>query len=224
MIQKIREATALFFGNLGLFSAIVLTVWLPASILLVYLRLYVFPTGGDEFQIAMQEIRVNNVIECMFGPLIAGAIIYAADQLKQGYPATYGEAMAYGAKQSLRLLGARIACGFMVLLGLLAFVIPGIWLALRFALIDPIVVLERRSGADARKRSTDLTQGIKWQILGTSILAVLWIGLIAVIIDLPFSLLGQSENFIFMVISECVMNVLLTILMIVLLLFYWEAK
>ncbi|NEQ66027.1 MAG: hypothetical protein F6K21_11095, partial [Symploca sp. SIO2D2] len=65
MIQKIREATQLLTTNLVLFSSIVLTVWLPGAILLVYLRLYVFPetTGGDEWSIFVQELRVANAIE-----------------------------------------------------------------------------------------------------------------------------------------------------------------
>ena len=65
MIQKIREAIALLTTHLSLFSLIVMTVWLPGSILLVYLRLYVFPetAGVDEFRLFAQEVRVYNVIE-----------------------------------------------------------------------------------------------------------------------------------------------------------------
>jgi hypothetical protein len=83
MIQKIREAIGLFTTNLSLFSLIVLTVWLPGSILSVYLRLYVFPeiAGGDEFRIAFEEFRVESAIEVVFGPLYVGAILYTAFQL-----------------------------------------------------------------------------------------------------------------------------------------------
>jgi hypothetical protein len=230
MIQRIRTATKLFFPNLLLFGSIVLTVWLPGSILLVYLRMYVFPTttGGNEIQILLQEFRVSNVIELAFGPLYVGAILHAASQLKQGLHPTYRQSMSYAAKRSFKLLLTRIGTGFIVLLGLIVLIIPGIVLSLRFALIDAIVVLEGLEGVSARNLSMKLTKGKEWQILGTMILT--FIGLSIAIFVLSFSsysllsLTGQSENFLIAVICECISNLLLGLLVIVLFLFYWDAK
>ena len=128
MIQKIREAIGLFTKNLSLFSFIVLTVWLPGSILLVYLRLYVFPdtTGGDEFRIFVQEYRVSNVIELAFGPLYTGAILYATSQLKKGLRPTYSESMAHAVRKSFKLLGTRIGTGLIILVGLIALISLGV--------------------------------------------------------------------------------------------------
>jgi hypothetical protein len=230
MIQKIREATRLLTTNLALFSLIVLTVWLPGSILLVYLRLYVFPetTGGDELRIATQEIRVSNAIELIFSPLYIGAILYAASQLKQGLNTTYGESMSHAARRSFKLLGTRFGTGLIVLAGCIAFIIPGVILALRFALIDAIVVLEGVEGATARNLSVKLTQGKRWNILGTILLTFIGI-LIAnfmasFILYLPLSLVGQKENFVIAVLSECISNILLLLPTIILFFFYWEAK
>jgi hypothetical protein len=230
MIQKIREATRLLTTNLMLFSAIVLTVWLPGSILLVYLRMYVFPTtsGGDEFAMILQELRVSNVIELAFGPLYTGAILYAAARLKQGLPTTYGESMSYAARKSFKLLGTRIGTGLIVLAGLIAFIVPGIILALRFALIDAIVVLEGVEGSTARNLSARLTQGKRWNILGTLILTFVGVAiaivLVSFMLELPLSLAGQTENFVIAVIGECISNILLLLLILVLFLFYSEAK
>ncbi len=230
MIQKINEATKLLYSNLILFSSISLTVWLPGSILLVYLRLYVLPgtTGGDETRMFLQEFRVSNAIELAFGPIYVGALIHAASQLKQGLPASYSASMAYAAKRSFKLLGTRILSGLIVGLGLFCFVIPGIVMALRFVLIDAIVILEDRSGADAQARSTHLTQGKRWKILGTMTLTIIAVALfIYLIVFTLYSLLaliGQPDNFIVAVIVECVNNVLFVIPVIVLFLFYWEAK
>jgi hypothetical protein len=208
MIQKTREAVGLFTTNLSLFSLIVLTVWLPGSILLVYLRLYVFPeiTGGDELRIFAQEHRIASAIELAFGPLYVGATIYAASQLKKGLRPTYSESMAHAARRSFKLLGTRISTGLIVLAGLIALIIPGVVLALRFALIDTIVVLEGVEGASARNLSVQL------------------IFLVSFILYLPLELAGQSENFVIAIICECVNNILLSLLTIVLFLFYWDAK
>ncbi len=230
MIQKIREATKLLTANFVLFSSIVLTVWLPGSILLVYLRLYIFPetSGGDELRMFTQEFRVSSAIDLAFSPIYGGAIIYAAAQLKQGLRATYGASMAHAARRSFKLLGTRIGTGLIVLAGFIAFIIPGVFLSLRFALIDAVVVLEGVEGKRARSLSTQLTQGKKWKLLGTMILTILGVViamlLSSLILYLPLSLIGQDENFIVAVISECISNILLVLPIIVLFLFYWDAK
>lgn len=229
-MQKIREATQLLATNLALFSSIVLTVWLPGSILLVYLRLYVFPetTGGDELRMFTQELRVSNAIEFAFSPLYVGAILYAASQLKQGLQTTYRKSMSHGARRSFTLLMTRIGAGFMVFFGLIVFIIPGIVLALRFALIDSVVVLDGVEGVSARKLSTMLTKGKRWNIFWTIILTFigvfLAILLMGVIFYLPLSFIGQDENFVVAVIYECLINILSVIPTLVLFLFYWEAR
>jgi hypothetical protein len=230
MIQKIREATGLLATNFLLFSAIVLTVWLPGSILLVYLRLYVFPgtAGGDELRVFAQEFRVSNAIELAFGPLYVGAILYAASQLKQGLRPTYREAMAHASRRSFKLLGARIMAGLITLAGLIALIIPGIVLALRLALIDAVVVLDNVEGKSARNLSAKLTQGKRWNILGAMILTFIWLVIVIsitfFILYTPLSLIGQEENFFVAVLAECISNVFLVIPTLVLFLFYWDAK
>jgi hypothetical protein len=230
MIQKIREAVGLFSTNFSLFSLIVLTVWLPGSILLVYLRLYVFPgmTGGDELRMFVQEYRVSNAIELAFGPLYTGAIIYAASQLKKGLNPTYSESIAHAARRSSKLLGTRIGTGLIILIGLIALIVPGVILALRFALIDEIVVLEGIEGASARNLSVQLTRGKRWNILGAVFLTftglVLANSLVSFVLYFLLGLAGQSENFVVAVICECIFNVLFSLLTIVLVLFYLDAK
>jgi hypothetical protein len=111
---------------------------------------------------------------------------------------------------------------------LLALIVPGIVLSLRFALIDAVVVLEGVEGGSARNLSAKLTQGKRWDILGTIILTfvavVIAIFLTSFMLELPLALAGINENFIIAVIQECISNVVLLLPIIVWFLFYWEAK
>lgn len=230
MFQKIRDAIGLFTANLPLFSLIVLTVWLPGSILLVCLRLYVFPQtfAGDDWGAFMQENRVSNAIEVIFGPIYVGALLHAASQWKRGIRTSYSESMSHGASRSFSLLGTRLGTGLIVLVGLLLFIIPGIVFALRFALIDAVVVLEGVGGGTARQRSEILTREQRWSILGavivTSIGLLVVSTLVAFLLYLPLGLLGQEENFAIALLYECINNVLFALFPIVLFLFYWDAK
>ncbi len=62
MFTKLAEATRLLCTNLGLFSAIILTVWLPGNVLANYLAFYVYT--DDEVS---RMMRFTNIFEGIFG-------------------------------------------------------------------------------------------------------------------------------------------------------------
>ncbi|MCT7969979.1 hypothetical protein NG799_27065 [Laspinema sp. D1] len=230
MWEKFSKSLGLFMQNWMLFSMIVLTVWLPASILIVYLRWYVFPemTGGDEMQMFVKEYRVQGLIETIFGPFCIGALIYALAQIKQDAMPSYGDCMAHAARRSFKLVGTRIGTGLIVLGGFLLLVVPGIILALRYALTDIVVTLDRMEGSQARKYSAQLTEGKRGKLLGTLIVSFSLVLLASTFISLLFSLIVSESGsgiFVLDVIYECLLqlgiNVILTT---VLFLFYWESK
>jgi len=229
MLQKIREAIQLLFSNFRLVSLITLTVWLPGSILLVYLRLYVFPESldGDELRILTQEIRISSAIEAIFGPLYCGALLYALAHWKQGQTVSYGEAISHGASKSFKLFWTRLITGLFIGIGFIL-IIPGVILALRYALVDPIVVLDDRQGGEARSRSTELTKGKRWAILGAVILAFVITVIALTLVSLPFELLAVSGGgigfFILSTANECIVQILSNLSLFVLFLFYWDAQ
>jgi hypothetical protein len=230
MLQKIQESIELFIKNCGLFSLIILTVWLPGSILSVYLRLYVFPemAGGDELRILAQELRLNTAIEIIFGPFYIGALLHASSQWKQGIKTSYRNSMVYAARRSFKLLTTRIGTGLIILVGFIAFIIPGIILSLRFALVDAVVVLEGKEGSNARNLSKQMTQGRRWQILSSITFTFIGVLILLVLIErilyLPLSFTGESDNFMIAIIYDCITNILFSLPILVLFVFYWEAK
>ncbi len=230
MWEKISKSMGLFMQNWMLFSMIVLTVWLPASILLVYLRWYVFPemTGGDEMQMFVKEYRFTALIETIFGPFCIGALIYALAQIKQDTMPTYGDCMAHAARRSFKLVGTRIGTGFIVLGGFLLLIVPGIILALRYALTDIVVTLDRIDGSNARKYSAQLTEGKRGKLLGAMIVSFSLVLLASMFVSLLFSMFISEPGsgiFVLDVIDECLLqlgiNVITTT---ILFLFYWESK
>ena len=230
MISKIREAIALFINNLSLFTKIILTVWLPGSILLVFLRYFVLPetAGGDNFTAIVQEIRISALIETAVSPLYGGAIIYALSRIKQSLPVGYGEAMNYGAKKGFKLFATRFSTGLIVFLGLLALIIPGIILSLRYYFIDEIVLLENTNGGAARKRSTTLTKGKKAEIFFatsiTWILLFIFAAVIAELLLLLFGLVPLSISFVLDVLLECFNSVIFGLLYVISFVYYWDSK
>jgi uncharacterized membrane protein len=80
-----------------------------------------------------------------------------------------------------RVLGATILVGLIVGLGLLLFIIPGIYFALRFQLTNTLIVDKNLGILEAMRQSSKLTEGIKLQLFGfnLTLLGVLILGLLA---------------------------------------------
>ncbi|WP_422928514.1 YciC family protein [Singulisphaera sp. PoT] len=215
---KVGEAFKLFGGNLGLISMIILTIWLPANLLIYFLESRTFdPESGRSLA------GLANIVEGLFGPICVGAVIHLVSQRMAGHRVTYGEAMGVGLRNWTQLFGTRLLTGLFIILGLIALIVPGIILALRFALIDPIVILEGRSGREAQKRSQNLTTGYKLQIFLGGILSVLPIFIVAFLGGMVFALMPQLQNVITSSILGCALNVLGTILIITGYLIYRES-
>jgi hypothetical protein len=164
LFEKLIEAARLLLSNLGLFAALTLTVWLPGNLLIEYL---VSRAQNPENPAAL--MRLNDFIEAVFGPVYVGAMIFALAQRKSGRWVTYSEAMGQGFHHWGRMFGTRFVTGFMILGGFLALIVPGIYMMVKYSLIDHIVVLEETSGREARQRSADLTKGKRWQIVAAGI-------------------------------------------------------
>ena len=148
MLGKFREAISLFSSNISLFSRIILTIWLPGNIIINYLDYYVFYEADF-----IGLMRANMWIQGIFGPIYIGALIYALSKLKQYQMVTYTEAITAGFRNWQRLWWARFIAGLFIALGFIALIVPGIFLTIRYALIDSVVILEGADASESRKRS-----------------------------------------------------------------------
>ena len=186
MFDKFREAISILSSNISLFSLIILTIWLPGNIIINYLGYYVY--YGDDLT---RVVRVTIWIEWIFGPIYIGALIYALSRLKQYQMVTYTEAITAGFRNWGRLWRARFVAGLFVTLGLIALIVPGIILAIRYALIDSVVVLEGANASKSRKRSSELTAGKMWQIFGACVLFFSVSSIFAAMVYIPVGVMTE---------------------------------
>ena len=218
MVRKIDEAIHLLFANIILFSSIILTIWFPGNLLVNYLTYNIF--GGEEI---LRQVRIIMMIESIFGPIYIGAMVYALSRIKEGQRPTYSEAILVGLRNWGRLFVAQFVAGLLILLGFIALIVPGIVLLVRYALLDPAVVLEGAAPGEARRRSTELTSGIRWQIFGAGFLFLIAFGVLSFLIYLPLEFFPELDTMAVNVVLDCVMDVVFTVIQIVMFLYYWEA-
>jgi len=81
-----------------------------------------------------------------------------------------------------------------VVLGIVGFIaafVLTVWISIRLTLAVPAVVLEGAGPIEALKRSWQLVQGSWWRVLGITLLAWIVVAFIAVILQLPFSIVAS---------------------------------
>lgn len=225
MFGKLAEAVRLLVGNFPLIAMLVLTVWLPANLLVNYLTFFVLdPDNTSAF------FRASFLIESVVGPLYLGSMIYAVWQIKQGQTVGYAEAIGAGLSNWVRLFAARLIANLMISVGLLAFIVPGVMMALRYALLDCAVVIEGAGPSQARRRSSYLTKDVRSQILVLTVLFYLVFLLASFFVYFPVALVeetGQIDAPLAMILNgaaDCVLDTVYTVLQIAMFLYYWDER
>jgi hypothetical protein len=215
---KFSLALRLFFGDLPTIGAIVLTVWLPGNILIE--SVLQGSPKGDDFS---SSWRINSLGEMVLGPPVAGAILAVLAARMDGRRIGFRAALRVGIGSWGPLFGARFVAGFLTLLGLILLIVPGVVLAVRYALIDPVVVLEGEGVHACRVRSAQLVKGRGWQIvlvwLITTLLFVGWIITAGVLAES----LSPLASFWGCVATDCVGDLANVLIIVWMFLYYWEA-
>ncbi len=90
---------------------------------------------------------------------------------------------------ALSLINPILAIVF-VFIAVLAGIVLGFWLLMRFAVSIPVFLLEKRGVFDSLSRSGDLTKGHRWRIFVATLVMTLIVFVISVLFALPFTIAG----------------------------------
>jgi hypothetical protein len=119
--------------------------------------------------------------------LLTGAITRAVVSDAAGGRAELSDSYRFAAGLALPIIWVGLLAGLAIGLGFVLFIIPGIFLLVKFCACVPALVVENRHGTSALGRSWELTKGFWWHVFGALVLAWL-ISLVAgAILQAPFS-------------------------------------
>jgi hypothetical protein len=100
------------------------------------------------------------------------------------------------------VLGASILAGIAIAIGLLLFIVPGLFLMTIWVVIIPIIVLERSGALDAFGRSRALVRGHGWNVFGVIVVTILLLIAVSIVIALVLAPLpDEAANVIGQLIS-----------------------
>ncbi|MEU6481368.1 glycerophosphoryl diester phosphodiesterase membrane domain-containing protein [Streptomyces sp. NPDC047017] len=90
--------------------------------------------------------------------------------------------------------GSPIAGAAVAFLGILGTAVVALWLAIRFCLASPALMLEKQGIKKAMGRSAKLVRDSWWRIFGIQLLAVLIVAIVSAVIGIPFGLVAAAFN------------------------------
>ena len=102
-------------------------------------------------------------LDSLAGPIVLIALLARAREPEAAGLLT--AALRFGLRRWWAVLRANTAAALFIWLGMLCTAVPGVILAVRYAVVTPVAVLEAESSP--RVRSTDLTRGHGWRVLAT---------------------------------------------------------
>jgi len=192
----------------------VLVPVVPLQIVATVLQASVDPNAFDlnstetvDSGTALAGNLVGAVLQFAAAALAIAACFKAISAAYLGERAGFAESLRYALGRLLPLLVAYILVLVIIALGFILLIIPGIWIAVKLAMVFPAVVFERKGPFGAIGRSWSLTRENWWRTFG----ALLVVFLITFVLQLVSGgvvggLLGASDT-----VSELTVAIVLTL-------------
>jgi hypothetical protein len=127
-------------------------------------------------------------------PLITAMTVHAVIDMAAGKRPTAQSAIARGVESFAPLFWVLVLAGLAVFAGVFALIVGAIVVAVHLAVVSQAVVVERRAGTDALRRSWALVRGRGWWVFGVIFVTNLIIGLLSAAISVPLTLAAKAAD------------------------------
>jgi hypothetical protein len=110
------------------------------------------------------------IVHFLYQPIYTGGLIFLISKIiaEEGWDVK--RCLLVGLRCWVNLLLVNIISSLMIIFGLFAFIIPGLFIFARLSLAEFSVVLERLQPTEALYRSYKLSRGFTWQIITSALL------------------------------------------------------
>jgi hypothetical protein len=137
---------------------------------------------------------------------LQGALVEAVADIRDGRAdLTMGQTFSRAQQHIGPLAIAGILAGLAIALGLLALIVPGLYLMTIWSVLIPVIVLERRRVMEAFGRSRELVSGNGWNVFGVIVLCFLILIGVSIIVRIAtFWLNGDFGEYVRSVVSNTI--------------------
>jgi hypothetical protein len=179
--EILDTALRLVTNHFVLFVGLFAVMNVPMALVTDYLT-PVLPQPGDEVAPDEAIDLVNSGIALLLSTVVMLSILYpvaiaattnAIAEQYRGRDVSFGGALRYALENLVRVTGTWVLVTLILMLGFLLLVLPGIYLALSFALVWPVMIIDRLYGMQAIRRSRELMRGNFSRALGIFVVSAL---------------------------------------------------
>jgi hypothetical protein len=123
---------------------------------------------------------------------LQGAFVYAVQDARDGsFDSSMSEVFSRVSPAIAHLIGASLLAGLGIAVGLLLLVMPGLVLLTIWAVIAPVIVVEKRRALESFGRSRELVRGHGWTVFGIVVITALLSGVASALLQAAFSFLPR---------------------------------
>ncbi len=159
-----EEAWRIYRAHAGHLLTIAFVIYIVTAVIVGLLAL----TGG------FFGLALGDIVQLFATFLLQATLIKAVQDVRDGRAdLSIGETASAATPYLLPVAVASILAGIAITIGLILLIIPGLILITIWAVIIPVIVLERSGAIASFGRSQQLVRGYGWQVFGT--LVVLFI-------------------------------------------------
>jgi hypothetical protein len=189
-----RDALAVFGRHWWLFIALSAAVVVPAEVIVEGIGLEMLTSSYDDSP-SLAEAAVPTIVEFLVvTPIIAAICIYALHEIAGGERPRAGHVFVAGFEAFTPLFTAVVLAAAGIALGLVALILPGIYLAVRWYFVPQAVVVEKVRGPQALSRSGLLVTGFWWRTFGLVVLANVAIAIPGFLLLTPFTAIAENTD------------------------------
>lgn len=151
---------------------------------------------------------VTGVIGWIISQITQGiSVKFTADTLEKGQ-ANLQTSFNYTLTKLLSLLAVSIVTGILIVVGLIAFVVPGIILAIMFSVAVPTIMIENKGALESLSRSRLLVSHRWLKTFGLLILLYIIIGIVSVLVSVISTPFGVASTLVRSILAAFIQPIL----------------
>ena len=160
--------------------AIAFVIYLIAAVITALLAL----AGGTV------GILLGSLVSIVAAFVLQATLVKAVQDVRDGRAdLSIGETVREAVPYIAPVAGASILAGIAITIGLLLIIVPGLFLITIWAVIVPVIIIERSGAMASFGRSRQLVRGHGWHVFGTLVLVYIIMLVVNIVLGLIFSAL-----------------------------------
>jgi hypothetical protein len=216
-LNRARDLTALFSDSLkllrrhlGVFLVLSAVVVVPVHLIVSGIGLGQLTGSYDASPPLAESLIPVAVSFLVVAPLINAICIKVLQSIASGDDPSPGRSIVEGFEAFTPLFFSVLLAAAGITLGLFLFIVPGIYLAVRWFFVPQAVVIEGATGPNALRVSMRLTEGFWWRTFGIVLVANLATALPGLLLTVPAEALGKASGQAFWSLAGTILTELIT--------------